>query len=452
MANTLVKIGNTVTVGSGGATSISFDLTGVTGYTDLYLKWSLRSNRSSVTDPLRISFNNLSSSFTNKYLSGNSSSAISGSSAQYLGEADGNNATASTFANGELYIPNYAGSNYKSASSDNVSETNSGGAGDAVATVTATLWSNTSAITSIKLTLDNGSFMQNSTATLYGITAYTGDSTPKAVGGTVTSDSTYYYHTFTTSNYFTPLQSLNVDYLVVGGGAGGGSGASGSGGGGGAGGRYTSIGGSQLAVTAQRYSVTVGAGGARGIPTAGFYDGYAGSSSVFSSVTATGGGIGAGDLDPAGTGACGGGAKANSAATGGTGTLGYNGGLGGNAGGSNAVYGGGGGGGMGSAGGNYSSTTGGGAGGTGVTNSITGNTYCGGGGGGSGKSGSATLYAGGTGGSSIGGSGASGGSYAGSNAVVNTGSGGGGGGYDPINSASNGGNGSSGIVVIRYAK
>ena len=167
MAATFTKISAT-TVGSGGATSIEFTNIPST-YTDLIIKLSTRSTRSSVTDPTRISFNGSASSFSNRYLSGNSSAAISGSSAQYVGESDGDTATASLFSNGEIYIPNYTSSNYKSASSDNASENNSGGAGDAVATIAGTLWSNTSAITSVKLTLDTGSFKQYSKATLYGI-------------------------------------------------------------------------------------------------------------------------------------------------------------------------------------------------------------------------------------------------------------------------------------------
>ena len=74
-------------------------------------------------------------------------------------------ATASTFGNAEIYIPNYASSNNKSVSADFVSETN---AADAIFGLTAGLWANTSAITSIKLT-PAAAFAQYSTATLYGI-------------------------------------------------------------------------------------------------------------------------------------------------------------------------------------------------------------------------------------------------------------------------------------------
>lgn len=164
MPNTYTLISST-TVGSGGAANITFSAIPST-YTDILIKWSTRSNRSAVTDPMRIGFNGSTSSFTNKYLNGNGSTTISGSGARYLGEATGNTATASTFANGEIYIPNYAVSSNKSGSSDNVSENN---ATEAVATLSATLWSNSAAITSVEISLDNGSFMQYSTARLYGI-------------------------------------------------------------------------------------------------------------------------------------------------------------------------------------------------------------------------------------------------------------------------------------------
>ena len=135
-------------------------------YTDILIKWSTRSNRSAVSDPMRIGFNGSTSSFTNKYLNGSGSAINSSSGARYIGEATGNTATANTFTNGEIYIPNYAGSNYKSGSSDTVGENN---ATEAYATLASTLWSDVSAITSVELTCDNGSFMQYSTFYLYGI-------------------------------------------------------------------------------------------------------------------------------------------------------------------------------------------------------------------------------------------------------------------------------------------
>jgi len=70
------------------------------------------------------------------------------------------------FSNGSLYIPNYTSSNYKSASSDDVTENN---ATTAFQYLEAWLWSNTAAITSLTLQPNLGSFPQYSSASLYGI-------------------------------------------------------------------------------------------------------------------------------------------------------------------------------------------------------------------------------------------------------------------------------------------
>jgi hypothetical protein len=66
----------------------------------------------------------------------------------------------------EVYIPNYAGSAYKSISIDAVDENN---ASSAYSVLTAGLWSNTAAITSLRLTDNNGGYLQYTTAYLYGI-------------------------------------------------------------------------------------------------------------------------------------------------------------------------------------------------------------------------------------------------------------------------------------------
>jgi hypothetical protein len=103
-----------------------------------------------------------------RYIQGDGSSAASGTgTASFGGLVNGNTATSSTFANMEWYIPNYAGSTNKSTSYDGVSENNGT---LAYAGFYAGLWSNTSAITSLKIESGNGNTMlQYSTATLYGI-------------------------------------------------------------------------------------------------------------------------------------------------------------------------------------------------------------------------------------------------------------------------------------------
>lgn len=75
--------------------------------------------------------------------------------------------TASTFGNGTIYIPNYAGSTNKVLSAESVAETNS--ASTNFMGVTANLWSQTTAITSITLTPASGSFVSGSRFDLYGI-------------------------------------------------------------------------------------------------------------------------------------------------------------------------------------------------------------------------------------------------------------------------------------------
>ena len=167
MANTFTKIA-TVTVGSGGASSIDFSSIPST-YTDLCLLLSLRSAGTGTPYAL-MRFNGNASSYSNKRLNGNGATAASGSPTNayiILGVADTTSQTSNTFSNHLVFIPNYAGSNYKSVSSDNVQEDNSS---TAYIYLMAGLWSNTSAITSIAITEEKSSnWGQYSTATLYGI-------------------------------------------------------------------------------------------------------------------------------------------------------------------------------------------------------------------------------------------------------------------------------------------
>jgi len=155
-----------VTVGSGGAADIEF--TSIPGtYTDLVLKVSARCDFATLVTQMNISFNASTSNFTWRFLSGDGSAAGSSSGSNNRGGIDnGSTSTASTFSNTEIYIPNYAGSTNKSYSSDSVVENN---ATQGYGNLLAGLWSQTSAITSIKLTDASGNFVQHSTATLYGI-------------------------------------------------------------------------------------------------------------------------------------------------------------------------------------------------------------------------------------------------------------------------------------------
>ena len=166
MAITYKKIAS-VTVGAGGAANIEF--TSIPGtYTDLVLLSSTRGVSGTVN--YRVSFNGSTTGYTSKLLYGDGSSAASVNNAvttaiDYSNYANASTETASTFSNNQVYIPNYAGSNNKSVSIETVRENN---ATAALVGMTAGLWSNTAAITSIKI--DGGTnYAQYSTATLYGI-------------------------------------------------------------------------------------------------------------------------------------------------------------------------------------------------------------------------------------------------------------------------------------------
>jgi len=167
MATTYTLI-SSVTVGSGGAATIDFTSIPAT-YTDLLVKTSPRSSRASAQkDNMLVQFNSSSANFTGRALTGSGTAASSFTETagfvSYAVSAAGS--TASTFSNIELYIPNYASSNNKSVSADGVSETN---ASAAEMGLHAVLWSNSAAITGVKLTLSVGNFDQYSTAYLYGI-------------------------------------------------------------------------------------------------------------------------------------------------------------------------------------------------------------------------------------------------------------------------------------------
>jgi len=172
MALTYVAIA-TVTVGSGGAANIEFTSIPAT-YTDLQLLFSVRSNRSSTIDQIQVQLNGSTTNDTCRDLNSDGATVGSNNITTFIlsyGNV-GNNATANTFGNASIYIPNYAGSNNKSMSLDGVGENNATGTNSAEMGFVAGLWSDSSAVTSIKLICNIGTgFVQYSTATLYGIKA-----------------------------------------------------------------------------------------------------------------------------------------------------------------------------------------------------------------------------------------------------------------------------------------
>ena len=161
----------TQTVGAGGAASVTFNNI-PQGYTDLKLVISARSNVSADTwTQGYVQFNgstgnNYSKTSFYGYNTTVGTDRITGTSVFYGLWFNGGSSTTSTFGNNEIYIPNYTSSNYKQVISDCSSENNNA---TALNILTAGLWSNTSSITSIALTVQAGSFVQYSTISLYGV-------------------------------------------------------------------------------------------------------------------------------------------------------------------------------------------------------------------------------------------------------------------------------------------
>jgi hypothetical protein len=258
-----------------------------------------------------------------------------------------------------------------------------------------------------------------------------------STGGTITTAGGYRIHTFTSTGTtsFVASGPGTVEYLVI---AGGGSPEfypNGAHGGGGAGGYLTG----STAVTAQSYSVTVGAGVIN----------ENGQNSSFGPITATGGGRGRGFQPGTPGGSGGGGGHDLVSATIATGTPGQ-----GNNGGRAVTAGwgtSGGGGGAGAAGSDASpgSSGVGGPGGAGLSSSITGSPVARGGGGGGAGNGGGPNVAGGNGGTGGGGTSNPQG-QPGQPGTTNTGGGAGGGPHDGGPAGKPGGIGGPGIVVIRY--
>jgi hypothetical protein len=435
-----------VTVSGSSTASVNFDLTGITGYTDLFVSIQGGGINSGVAILMQLNGVANSSSYSDTYILGNGSSASSGrqTQGQYTPYAlrvvgRGTGVTQDLNNMGTVHIMNYANNTTNKTVLIRSSIASYG------AEASVGMFASTSPITTITFLLDNGNFVSGSTFSLYGIA--NADIGAYATGGIITQDSTYYYHAFGSSGTFTPSQALTADILVVAGGGGGGY----DGGGGGAGGIFAAT--AQSLTSGTGYTCTVGAGGAGKASAGG--TGTIGSNSQFASLTAaTGGGGGGSQNSDGASGASGGGAgRSGSAHAGGTATNG-------NAGGVNTTssqYNGGGGGGFGTAGAAGIASKGG-NGGDGVNTystwlsatglGVSGYIAAGGGAGGSDGSGSTAAGVGGLGGGGNGGFAA-----IGFNAVASSGSGGGGGGF--ISGSSTlmaGGSGGSGLIIVRYAK
>lgn len=178
MSMTLIS---TVTVGAGGAASIDF--TSIPGtFTDLVVMFSLRGTVSAGVSNTKLTFNGSTTNYSGRTLMGfgNGSAGYTETNIdQYSAPWPfinfyanvGSTATSNTFSNGSLIVPNYAGSTNKSVSIEWVDENNASGAWCGV---NGGLWANTAAITSLSLGAYSGTWVQYSTASLYGVTKGSG--------------------------------------------------------------------------------------------------------------------------------------------------------------------------------------------------------------------------------------------------------------------------------------
>lgn len=438
------------TVGADGAASVTFSNIPQT-YTDIKVVYSARCSDTTNNWNVLIGYFNADSTSSN-YPGATTYAFSSATGATTVNKWFGYLPNASgwfggAFGNGEFYVPNYSVNGVaKTANIESAAEGNSTTLVPMQLTVTR--WTGTAPITTITLSCDTGSFLENSTFYLYGISNSTttqNETVPYASGGDViTTDGSYWYHAFKYSGSFTPLKNLDADILVV---AGGGSGGASSGAGGGAGGlRGLSA---QALTSSNSYTCTIGAGGAGVGPTNA---GNNGSNSSFAgsgltTISATGGGKGSANSNFPGTGGSGGGGSDVGGQAGAAGNAGGYTPVEGYAGGTGSTAGGGGGGGAGAAG-NIGSGTNPGKGGDGVntysswaTATSTGvSGYYAGGGSGYVSASSAPGGAGG------GGNSGTSASQTDRNGVPNTGSGGG---AWPGSGTS--GLGGSGIIIVRYA-
>jgi hypothetical protein len=162
---------NTLTTPAASVTFSSIPST----YTDLVFKYSTRHNNAFSISQSAITFNGSSASnYSETVLYTNSVSAASGRQSgstqiDFMYD-DADSATANTFSNTELYIPNYRVNANKPISWFGATENNATTSNSAMIVANASLWRDNSAITSITiLALASRNFMAGSSFYLYGI-------------------------------------------------------------------------------------------------------------------------------------------------------------------------------------------------------------------------------------------------------------------------------------------
>jgi hypothetical protein len=166
MTMTLIE---TKTLGTAAA-SIEFTSIPQDG-TDLVVLQSCRF--AGAVNDISLRLNNSTSGYSMRILFGDGSGTGSANNSSgflvWSGQATRSTFTANTFANSMVYIPNYSGSTQKSISVDGVTENN---ATLSIQSISAGLWTDTAAITSVSFSAGSGgeNLDAGSTISLYKIT------------------------------------------------------------------------------------------------------------------------------------------------------------------------------------------------------------------------------------------------------------------------------------------
>jgi len=171
MANTYTLIAK-VTVGSGGSSTVSFTSIPST-YNNLQVLYMARCDHASTRQNLYINFNsdttasNYSWNGIYGYYSGGSNQTGGNNGAyKIVGDVSGANSAANAFVNGSVFIGGYTSSYKKNVWGDPALHSTDT---DIFRSQYNNTWTGTGSISTIDFTLANGSFVQNTTFYLYGI-------------------------------------------------------------------------------------------------------------------------------------------------------------------------------------------------------------------------------------------------------------------------------------------
>lgn len=150
------------------ATAANIEFTNIPQtYTDLVVLINARATRTGFpADDLIIQFNGSTTGYSGRRAYANGTGVSSDSLTDIRGFVSDADSTSNAFGSNQFYIPSYTSSNNKVVSLEGVAETS---ASNAPMVICNGLWSNTAAITSIKMFANNSNLVQHSTFTLYGI-------------------------------------------------------------------------------------------------------------------------------------------------------------------------------------------------------------------------------------------------------------------------------------------